>query len=235
MSHHRRVYVVARTCELRRLLAQQVSGLGAEAWPFAEGRDFLKLLEHLDPACILLDMDLDDMSGLELMAELIERGIGWPVIAFTSREEMRLAVETMKLGALDFLRLPVSRDTLAVAMAPAWAVLDAAVEASEARRAALERLGRLTSREVDVALALLNGGSNKRVAHEFGISVRTVEMHRAHVMAKLGVRSLAEVALLATQAGLDPGRRILESGEAIEPADARGQLGALARRLAATP
>ncbi len=76
------------------------------------------------------------------------------------------------------------------------------MQEAETRRAAQERVARLTPREVDIALALLSGRPNKGVAHDLGISVRTVEMHRAHIMAKLGVRSLAEAAVIATQAGL---------------------------------
>ena len=231
---------MARDIEVRRLLTQYVSGIGAEAWPFASGADFLKILEHLDPACVLLDMDVVDVAGLEILSELAARNIRWPVIAMSAREELQLAIEAMKLGALDFLSLPPKREVLALALAPAWKALEQAIEAGAARREAQARLARLTAREIDVSLALLNGGSNKKIAHEFGISVRTVEMHRAHIMAKLGVRSLAEAALLATQAGVDLTRRIAgpagshgngfaESRPA--GADCRQQLSALAQRL----
>jgi two-component system, LuxR family, response regulator FixJ len=240
MSHHRRVYVVARDIEVRRLLTRYVGGLGAEAWPFAGGGDFLKILEHLEPACVLLDMDVGDVAGLEILGELAVRNLGWPVIAMSAREDLHLAIEAMKLGALDFLSLPPNRELLALALAPAWKALDQAIEAGASRRQAQERLGRLTAREIDVSLALLNGGSNKKIAYEFGISVRTVEMHRAHIMAKLGVRSLAEAAVLATQAGLDLTRRIADPARPrgnvfiegrFAGGDCREQLSALARRL----
>ena len=241
MSHHRRVYVVARDIEVRRLLTQYVSGVGAEAWPFAGGADFLKILDHLEPACVLLDMDVTDVAGIEVLSEMAARKAGWPVIAMSAREELQLAIEAMKLGALDFLRLPPNREVLALALAPAWKALEQAVAAGAARREAQDRLARLTAREIDVSLALLNGGSNKIIAHEFGISVRTVEMHRAHIMAKLGVKSLAEAALLATQAGVDLTRSIASPAQLRGPAgfadsrfaggDCREQLSALARRL----
>ena len=235
MSHHRRVYVVARDGELRRQLARQVSGVGAEAWPFPSGLEFLKLAEHLDPGCILLDMDLADVPGLELVAELRARDVGWPIIGLSGSGSLELAVAAMKAGAVDFLGLPLVDDRLAFAIAPVWQKLEEAIAAGAARRAALDLLGRLTARELDVTVALLGGGSNKRIAHEFGISVRTVEMHRAHIMAKLGVKSLAEVAVLATQAGVDLGRRepfnALAASRTDGP-DCRGQLSALAQRLA---
>jgi two-component system response regulator FixJ len=222
------------------LLTQYVGVIGAEAWPFASGADFLEILDHLAPGCVLLDMDDSDVAGIDILAEMVSRQIAWPVIAVSAREDLRIAITTMKLGALDFLHLPFSRDTLALALAPAWRALERVVEAGEARRAAQERLGRLTAREMDVLLALLGGRSNKAIAHDFGISVRTVEMHRAHLMTKLDVKSLAEAALLAPQAGLDltgPGPTANRSPSApLAPSDYgganyRGQLSALARRL----
>lgn len=202
MSHHH-VYVVARRLEVRRSLTQQVDAAGAEAWPFASGAEFLNILAHLAPACVLLDMDDCDVPGIALLTEMASRQIAWPVIAASARGDLPLAVEAMKLGALDFLGLPLEQGVLAAALAPAWKLLEHAVQAEKSRRAALDRINRLTMREMDVLLALFGGRSNKAIAHELGISVRTVEMHRAHIMAKLQVRSLAEAALLAPRAGLD--------------------------------
>lgn len=238
MSHHRRVYVVARDVEVRKLLTQYVGGVGAEAWPFGGGAEFLKMLEHLEPGCVLVDLDVGDVGGIEILSEMAGRNVRWPVIAMSAREELQLAVEAMKLGALDFLRLPPKREVLALALAPAWKALEQAIEAGAARREAQARLSRLTAREIDVSMALLNGASNKMIAHEFGISVRTVEMHRAHIMAKLGIKSLAEAALLATQAGLDLTRRLSTpprprgfAEKSLAAADCREQLSTLARRL----
>jgi two-component system response regulator FixJ len=200
----------------------------------------MRMLQHLEPACVLLDLDVEDVTGTEILGEMAARGLGWPVIAMSAREDLDLAVEAMKLGAIDYLRMTPSREMLAVALAPAWKALDRTVEAGAAKRDAQERLARLTAREIDVSLALLAGGSNKTIANEFGISVRTVEMHRAHVMSKLGVRSLAEAALLVTQAGVDLTRRLsapsrpcanvfAESRYAAN--DGRGQVAQLARRV----
>lgn len=239
MSHQRKVYVVGRDLEARRSLTHHVSAIGAEAWPFSGGEDFLEILDHLAPACVLLDVDMVDVTGIDVLREMADRELGWPVVAISAREDLHVAVEAMKLGALDFLHLPVTRERLAIALEPAWKRLDKVVEAGESRRAAQELLVRLTAREMDVLLALLGGLSNKKVAHEFGISVRTVEMHRAHIMTKLGVKSLAEAALLAPQAGIDLAASGLPAGKHRGPAfagcfgaDCREQLAALARRLA---
>lgn len=203
MSHQRMVYLVDHDLETRRSLSLHLASLGAEAWPFASGAEFLEIAAHLMPACILLDMDMPGTSGLDVMAELARRGIEWPVVAMSGCRDIGPAVEAMKRGALDFLEKPVDPTVLAGALVPALEALARMVEAQEGRRAAQERIARLTAREVDISLALFSGQANKAVAHDFGISVRTVEMHRAHIMAKLGVRSLAEAAVIATQAGLD--------------------------------
>jgi two-component system response regulator FixJ len=205
MTHQRMVYVVDHDPEMRRSLSVHLAAMGAEAWPFSGGGEFLDILSHLMPAVILLDMDMPDLHGLDVMAELERRGVAWPVVGMCGSEQMGVAVEAMKRGAIDFLAKPIASATLEEALAPAWISLERTLEAAEGRRAAQERLSRLTAREADISLALLSGQANKTVAHALGISVRTVEMHRAHIMAKLGVKSLAEAAVIATQAGLELG------------------------------
>jgi two-component system response regulator FixJ len=120
--------------------------------------------------------------------------------------DLETAVAAMKLGALDFLTKPVGAPALAAALEPAFGRLEKSLETCEERRRASDRLARLSQREFDIVLALIAGQSNKTVAHMLGISVRTVEMHRAHIMAKLEVKTLAEAAVLATQAGLASAR-----------------------------
>src|SRR4051812_5189800 len=192
MALQRTVYVIDDDLASRRGLTASLARIGAEAWPFSGGADFLAILDHLSPACVLLDMNVADPGGLELLAEIGRRKPGWPVLAMAEAPEVPVAVEAMKRGALDFLTKPFEAPALAAALAPAWARLDKALERSEGRRRAAERLGRLSPRERDIALALFGGHSNKAVAHLLGISVRTVEMHRAHIMTKLAVKSLAE-------------------------------------------
>lgn len=202
MSHQRTVYVIDRDIDTRRSLSVHLGMIGAEAWPFAHGAELLGMLDHLLPACVLLDLDSTEPPALEMLADLVERRPDWPVIGISACEEVGFAVEAMKLGALDFLCKPIAPAALAAALAPAWQILRASIEESEVRRSAQERVARLTAREIDISISLLGGWPNKTVAHDLGISVRTVEMHRAHIMAKLGVRNLAEAAVLATQAGL---------------------------------
>jgi two-component system response regulator FixJ len=205
MSHQRTVYVVDNDLETRRSLTINLASIGAEAWPFGGGGEFLEILGHLMPGCILLDMDAED-SG-EVLAALVRREKGWPILAMSAAPKVEVAVQAMKLGALDFLEKPVASTKLAAALLPAWNALEASLEQGEAKRTAQDRLARLTARELDISLALFGGRSNKAVAHELGISVRTVEMHRAHIMTKLGVKSIAEAAVMATHAGLPIAQR----------------------------
>jgi two-component system response regulator FixJ len=205
MSHQRTVYVVDNDLETRRSLTINLASIGAEAWPFGGGGEFLEIFGHLMPGCILLDMDAED--GLDVLASLMRRETGWPILAMSAVPKVDVAVRAMKLGALDFLEKPVDAAKLSAALLPAWNALEASLEQGEAKRIAQDRLARLTARELDISLALFSGRSNKAVAHELGISVRTVEMHRAHVMSKLGVKSIAEAAVMATHAGLPIAQR----------------------------
>jgi len=200
MSHQRTVYVIETDVETRRSVVINLASIGAEAWPFGGGGEFLEILGHLMPGCILLDMD--EADSLDILAALVKRETGWPILAMSAQPDVAVAVQAMKLGALDFLEKPVGAAKLAAALVPAWNALESSLEKGEARRIAQDRLARLTARELDISLALFGGRSNKAVAHELGISVRTVEMHRAHIMAKLGVKSIAEAAVMATHAGL---------------------------------
>lgn len=202
MSHQRTVYLIDDDAATRRSLSSQLAGLGVEAWPFASGAEFVAMAGHLRPAAIVLDMEMPHLSGLEVLAELVRLDLDWPVVALSSRGELAVAIDAMKLGAIDFLEKPIKAELFEAALDFAFDALDRSVEAGLVRQQAQEKVARLTPREVDIGLALLRGMANKSAAHELGISVRTVEMHRAHILEKLGVKSLAEAAVLMTQAGL---------------------------------
>src|SRR5215213_1700776 len=125
MAHQRTVYVVDNDLETRRSLTINLASIGAEAWPFGGGSEFLEILGHLMPGCILLDMDADD--SLEILAALVQRETGWPILAMSAHPRVAVAVEAMKLGALDFLEKPVEGSKLAAALIPAWNALEASL------------------------------------------------------------------------------------------------------------
>lgn len=169
---------------------------------FRSGRDFLRAYDPDTPGCLLLEGRLPDMSGLELHCELRHRGIDFPTIFLSSRPDIPTVVRAMREGALDFLEKPVDRaillDRTRQAIEHDHTIRARAVERAERQR----RLRALTPRESEVMDLLVAGNANKEIAHTLGLSVRTVEGHRARVMAKLGVGSLTE--LVRIKLALEP-------------------------------
>jgi two-component system response regulator FixJ len=138
------------------------------------------------------------------MAELGKNGIEWPVIVMTGHGEVSVAVRAMKLGAVDFLEKPFDEEVLLSSLERAFGLLKDRGEAAERKQRARDRVNALTAREKEVLRGLMAGMANKLLARRLDISLRTVEMHRANMMDRLGVRSLAEALTLAVQAGVEP-------------------------------
>lgn len=203
------LYLVDGDRESRREMTSRLAERGMEAWPFDTAAGFLLMLDKLRPSCVLLDIRIDGGRGLELVAALCGRGKPWPVIVLDAEPDVATAVAAMRAGAVDFLGKPADRGHLDRALSTARARLDNGLQAIGEREDALARLARITPREEEVAAALLGGLSNKRAAHLLRISVRTVEMHRANLISKLGVRNMAEGAVLLARAGF-PGASPLD-------------------------
>ncbi len=172
--------------------------------PFASGRDLLDSLPDLHPGCVLLDIRMPEMDGFQVMTELAERGVEWPVVVMTGHGEVSVAVRAMKMGAVDFLEKPFDEALLLASLERAFLLLEDRREKAGRRRRAEERIGRLSSREKEVLRGLMAGLPNKVLARRLDISLRTVEMHRANMMDRLRVGSLAEALTLAVQAGVEP-------------------------------
>jgi FixJ family two-component response regulator len=200
----RTVYVVDDDRDVRLMISFMLNDAELTSRPFASGADFLEALEELKPGCILLDVRMPDMDGIEVMAELARRGVDWPVVFVTGHGDVPLAVEAMKLGAIDFLQKPFAERDLLDAFERGFAGLEQGREAADRRREARERIAALTAREAEVLQGLLGGLSNKLLADRLGISLRTVEMHRGNMMDRLGVDNLAEALTLAMEAGVEP-------------------------------
>lgn len=176
----------------------QSHGLATAAYPDAPS--FLSAL-GAGPlrGCVLLDVRMEPMSGLQLHDELMARGFRAPVIFLTGHGDIPMAVEALKKGAFDFVEKPFSDDALVERVQKALAV-EAAQHADQAAGdEAVARLASLSEREREVMQRVAAGKLNKVIADELHISVRTVEVHRAKVFSKLGVRSAAEVATLLAQ------------------------------------
>jgi two-component system response regulator FixJ len=153
--------------------------------------------------CIVANVLLPDMDGLELLQQIARQGMDKPVVLFSAEADVPLAVATMKAGAVDFLLHPFDAATLIASMEHALRIGWKASKRGAEMRAARTALALLTPRERHVLDQLVIGQPNKVVAHALGISARTVEFHRAHVMDKLGARNMSDLmrlALLAEEA-----------------------------------
>ncbi len=198
------VYVVDDDRDVRLSLSFMLSASGVKTYPFGSGVDFLEALPDLEPGCVLLDLRMPQLDGFQVMAQLAERNIDWPVIVMTGHGEIPSAVRAMKLGAIDFIEKPFSEETLLACFEQAFTLLQQRGVAGRRRREANERVASLSTRECEVLRHLLAGQSNKEIANALGISLRTVEMHRSNMMDRLQASSLAEALKLALDAGIEP-------------------------------
>jgi two-component system response regulator FixJ len=176
-----------------------VNGYKAEA--FETSNAFLSKTVESSPACIVSDIRMPGMNGIELVRRLKSDGVTCPVILITGHGDVALAVEAMKAGAVDFIEKPFDDTVLLSAIR---AALDARPAQSEsaARTDAEARLSELSPRERDVLQGLVAGKINKVIAHGLNISPRTVEVYRANLMAKTGARSMSDLMRIALAAGL---------------------------------
>lgn len=157
---------------------------------------------EIPPGCILLDVRMPGMDGLAVMEALRERGVTLPVIVMTGHGDVGLAVRAMKAGAVDFIEKPFEKSALIASLEEGFARVEQVDRGQLRAREAATRLEVLTPRERDVLNGLVSGLPNKTIAYDLGISARTVEIYRANMMTKLGVRSLSEALRIAFAAGL---------------------------------
>lgn len=201
------IHVVDDDDAFRRSLLFLLDSMGWSAQGHASAADFLQACSGSADAeaigCLLLDIRMPGMSGLELQTVLAARGCIAPIIFITGHGDVELAVQAMKQGAFDFLEKPFRDQRLLDAVSAALRER-AARRQSQARQAeAVDALARLSPREAEVARLLALGQPNKRVAQALGISEKTVHIHRQHVMEKMDIASAAELVRLMLRA--DPG------------------------------
>ncbi|MGG5820274.1 response regulator [Falsiroseomonas sp. HW251] len=198
-----RVCLVGAERASRQRLSLLLGRAGYEVQPFDAARAFLDAAPALLPGCVVLDFTAG-WAPL-VVGELKARRIGLPVVALgESRGDVGTAVRAMKAGAVDWLEVPYADDAMLAAVASALAGSVEAAAGDHAAEHARTRIAALSGREREVLQGLLAGGTNKTIAREIGLSPRTVEIHRAHVMESLGARTLADLVLLAAAAGLRP-------------------------------
>lgn len=195
------VHLVDDDDAIRRSAGFMLKTSGYQVKSYASGVELLKERE-IEPGCILLDVRMPEMDGLQVQKALQDRGLTHPVIVMTGHGDVTVAVEAMKAGAVDFIEKPFEKEVLLAAIEAAFERLDASSEVSTRAAEAAVVLGALSPREREVLEGLAQGLPNKTIAYDLGISARTVEVHRANVMTKLGARSLSDALRIAFAAGL---------------------------------
>lgn len=201
-----RVYIVDDDAAVRDALMFLLSSRQVTTSTFASGEEFLEFFTPDLRGCVLTDIRMDGISGLELFARLQSAGSRLPCIVLTGHGDVPMAVEAIKKGVRDFIEKPFDANDLVDKLIVAMADDEARVEQDAARRTHAERMATLSDRELEVMQLLVAGKQNKVIADELSIAMRTVEAHRARIFEKLGVRSAVElVKLLAatdTMSGL---------------------------------
>jgi two-component system response regulator FixJ len=201
------VYIVDDDEAVRDSLQILLESVGLKAVTFSSGMPFLEAASSLAPGCVLLDVRMPDMDGLEVQERLNAKGVRLPVIVITGHGDVPVAVRAMKAGALDFVEKPFTEDailgSIRVALARAGERKRGATNSDEIQA----RLALLSAREREVLDGLVAGLPNKTIAYDLGISPRTVEIHRARVMEKMQAKSLSELVRHAIAAGIEPKTR----------------------------
>lgn len=197
------IHLVDDDAAFRRSMVFLLESMGWPVQAHASAADYLDAgLPALEQTgCLLLDVRMPGMSGLELQQALIARGCRLPIVFITGHGDVELAVQAMKHGAFDFLEKPFKDQRLLDVVSAALRQREADLVSSERAQQAGDRLARLSPREAEVARLVAQGLPNKLVARELDISEKTVHIHRQHVMEKAEVGSAAELARLMLQAG----------------------------------
>lgn len=175
---------------------------GLKVRSFSSADAFLKADPPLDQACIITDVRMPGMSGIELAQELKRRGAPAPVIVITGHADVPLAVQAMHAGVFDFIEKPYDDETMLGAIRTALARQANRDELQTERDRVQERLATLSAREREVMEGLVAGEANKAIAYDLGISARTVEVYRANVMLKMRAKTLSELVRMVTVARL---------------------------------
>ena len=188
----RAVFIVDDDAGIRSSVGMLLKSVGIETVAFESPAAFFKAaLDHA--GCILLDVRMPGMSGIEVQRRLSEEGLGIPVIFMTGHGDVGMAVRAMRQGAFDFLEKPIEDQVLIDSVLDALAVDDERRRTLAQKRSAMDLVSRLTRREREIAELLANGGSTRGIAEQLALSARTVEGYRSRIMMKLEITSLAQL------------------------------------------
>jgi two-component system response regulator FixJ len=202
MADKRLIHLIDDEESIRRSAGFMLKTSGFLVQTYANGVEFLRDARNAAPGCILLDVRMPQMDGLEVQERMHEAGVTLPVIILTGHGDIGIAVRAMKAGAVEFIEKPFEKAALLAAIEAAFARLEHRDDVEQVEREADVRLAVLTPREREVLDGLARGLPNKTIAYDLGISARTVEVHRANLMTKLDVRSFSDALRVAFAAGL---------------------------------
>jgi two-component system, LuxR family, response regulator FixJ len=196
------VFVVDDDLSVRRALRRLIESVGLPVETYGSAAEFLAKYERGRPGCLLLDVRMPGLGGLELQDRLIGEHKSIPIVFLTGHGDVPMTARAMKAGAIDFIPKPFNEQELLEAVTRALEYDRQQRETESHRVRVLDRVSQLTPREREVFTLVASGKMNKEIAAEFGISEKTIKVHRARVMEKMGAESLAELVLLAQTAGV---------------------------------
>jgi len=197
------VFVIDDDSPMREAIKRLLSAVDIAVQTFSSGQEFLRSNLPDVPSCVVLDVRLPDVSGLDLQQEMVDKGIHAPIIFITGHGDIRMSVQAMKAGAIEFLTKPFRDqdllDAIHLALRRDRAGRKQRGEIQELR----EHFSTLTARERDVMSRVVAGRLNKQIAYEFGASEKTIKVHRGQVMKKMCANSLAELVRMSQKLGID--------------------------------
>ena len=202
LSEKTTVHVIDDDEAMRDSLAFLLASAGIEVETHPSANAFLAILSKVNPGCIITDVRMPGLSGIDLLRRLRELKIDVPVIVITGHGDVPLAVEAMKIGAPDFLEKPFDDEVLLASVRSAVNRLGLEHQRQAERSEVEGRLATLSKRERDVLEGLVEGKANKQIAYDLGISPRTIEVYRANLMAKMQAASLSDLVRMALVAGI---------------------------------
>ena len=187
------MFIVDDDAAMRDALKTLMESAGLEAYCFDSCESFLQKYDAAKPGCLLLDVRMPGMSGVDLQQHLIDQDIALPVIVISGHADVPMAVTMMRKGAIDFFEKPFKNDQLVERVRDCIHKLDDQLDSSDKIKSVELHLNKLTKREREVLEGVVAGKASKVIADELGISVKTVDVHRSRIMDKMEVRSIAEL------------------------------------------